>query len=744
MVLNRIYITLIFWLSIAVAHAQFGFEFAPDVPVLQSGQPMDFPWAGGLNNAQISDFDFDFDGDLDLFIFDRSRDNIRVLIQENGMGGPYYRYQHGTRAFFPDDVRYRAQLIDYDADGRKDLFTYGIGGLKVYRNVGDAMNGLQWELITDLLYSQYVSNYTNLYVSSTDIPAIIDVDFDGDIDILTFHQGGQHVEYHQNQSMELYGIPDSLIFELKNECWGLFTEEFSTNTLILNDPNAPCVGGSIPNPLRESEVQHLPKHAGSTLLAMDYDNSGVMDLVLGDVSYPTMTLLLNGGTAPNTNSAMISQDNSFPSNTTPISIQLFPAAFYVDVDFDSKRDLVVGANARNISENERSVLYYKNIGTDANPTFSFVQRDLFQDQMIDHGAASVPVLHDWNEDGLEDLLVANFYRYKPVLNRDAAIAYYQNTGTIDAPQFTFVDDDLLNLSSAGYGLHMIPTFGDLDGDADEDMILGLEDGTLAYFENTSSGSGSVYGIPILNYTDNLGAIIQHTGLTHPQLLDLNNDNLLDLVIGRKNGEIVYYENIGTLGAPSFELHNPTLGNIDVSTTTPDGFAAPHFFKVNDTLRLFLGSIDGQLIYYDSIENNLDPGENFRLVSDQYIGIDVEGYSAFSVGEIDNDGNLHLFVGQDLGGVNHYEANPNSSATLKEVESYKFSLYPNPTDGLFHIYSEETMERVVISDLHGKLIVDRKCSDQEISLDTGNIASGVYIVRVFTTSGNFGSSRIIKR
>ena len=176
MVLNCIYITLIFWLSISVVHAQFGFEFAPDVPVLQGGQPMDFPWAGGLNNAQISDFDFDFDGDLDLFIFDRSRDNIRVLIQENGMGGPYYRYQHGTRAFFPDDVRYRAQLVDYDADGRKDLFTYGIGGLKVYRNVGDAMNGLQWELITDLLYSQYVSNYTNLYVSSTDIPAIIDVD----------------------------------------------------------------------------------------------------------------------------------------------------------------------------------------------------------------------------------------------------------------------------------------------------------------------------------------------------------------------------------------------------------------------------------------------------------------------------------------------------------------------------------------------------------------------------------------
>ena len=73
-------------------------------------------------------------------------------------------------------------MIDYDNDGRNDLFTYGIAGLKVYRNVGNATDGLQWELVSELLQTVVPNGNQHLYVSSSDIPAIVDVDFDGDID----------------------------------------------------------------------------------------------------------------------------------------------------------------------------------------------------------------------------------------------------------------------------------------------------------------------------------------------------------------------------------------------------------------------------------------------------------------------------------------------------------------------------------------------------------------------------------
>lgn len=739
-------LSLIVLLSFGNAFAQFGFEYDPTIPVKKGIQYLNTPWAGGLNYIQISDFDYDFDGDLDLFLFDRSSNNIRVLTQEDNMGTPYYALAYNAHNSFPADVRYRAALVDYDNDGRKDLFTYGIGGIKVYRNTGDIANGLQWELVSDLLYSQYVGTYTNLYVSSSDIPAIIDVDFDGDIDVLTFHQGGQHVEYHQNQSMEIYGIPDSLIFELKNECWGKFSEDQNTNSVILNDPNAPCVGGNIPNPLRKGEPEEpvLFKHSGSTLLALDIDNSGVLDLLIGDVSFTNLVLVINGGSSPNTDSPMIFAEPSFPANTTAVDMQLFPAGFFVDVDFDNSKDLIVGANARNISHNETSVLFYKNIETTEQPNFIYVENDHFQNDMIDHGTGSIPVFFDYDEDGLEDLFIANFYRYIPISDKESTIAYYKNTGTANAPEFSYIDYNFLNLDQETYGLRTVPTFGDLDNDGDKDLILGLEDGTLVYHENQSTGSGAVFGPPMINYQDHLGVIIDVGQYAFPQLFDLDGDNLLDLVIGKKDGQVSYYQNVGTPTSPAFELINSALGSVDVSTTTPDGYAAPHFFKENNEIKLFMGSIDGKLIYYDSIENNMTVGDTFSLVSNNYVGIDVDAYSAFAVNDINNDGNYNLFVGQDLGGIYHFEANPNSSIGINTIDKeHLLAVYPNPFADQFTVSSEEIIRNITVTDMNGKVVYESKLLDKKCFIRLSDAEKGLYFVTVELDSNEKAFRKIIK-
>jgi hypothetical protein len=195
---------------------------------------------------------------------------------------------------------------------------------------------------------------------------------------------------------------------------------------------------------------------------------------------------------------MVSEDSNFPSNTTPANMQLFPAPFFVDVDFDDVKDLVVAANAKNISENESSIRFYKNIGTNSLPNFIYTAANLFQNEMIDHGTGSIPVFFDFDEDGLEDLFVANFYRYIHTLDKESTIAYYKNTGTSSAPEYTYIDYNFLNLDQQNFGLRSVPTFGDIDGDGDGDLFIGLENGTLAYYENMSIGSGAVFGTPILN------------------------------------------------------------------------------------------------------------------------------------------------------------------------------------------------------------------------------------------------------
>lgn len=719
--------------------AQFNFDFNDSIRVKKGTDTLLYPWAGGLNYAQISDFDFDFDGDADLFFFDRSRDNIRVLrrVEENGQ--PAYRQVHQAANYFPSDLKNRTALVDYNSDGKKDIFTYGIGGIKVYRNTGSFQTGSGWELASEVLESDYNGDTDNLYVSSSDIPAYADIDFDGDIDVLTFDIGGEHMEYHQNQSRELYGHSDSLIFVLKNQCWGKFSEDAITSEIILNSPATPCGSGNVPNPQLQPN-DDIPKiqivlpnplrHAGSTVLALDHDNSGVYDLVIGDVNLSNLILLTNGGSAPNTNSAMTSMDANFPANTTPVDISIFPASFFVDVDFDGIRDLVVCPNAKGISQNEKSISFYKNTGSNTAPLFSFRSKSYFQEDMIEVGTGSIPVFADQNGDGLEDLLVAGFYRYKEPLSKESALYHFRNTGTPGEPFFNFVEADYLALAGSGLGLRIVPAFGDVDTDGDQDLFLGLEDGTLVFRENTAGPEAPMaFAAPVADYTDNLGNVISVQNYCFPQLFDLNDDGLLDLVLGKKTGELVYYENIGTASAPSFQLKNSQLGGIDVATLTPDGYPAPHFFKYEDTIRLLLGSADGKLRFYDGIKDHLAPDSLFHLISGAYLGINTDYLSSCVVNDMDNDGNLDLFVGGDLGGIFHLEHSENGTLDVKaenKKEDFEFRLYPNPAKQLVYIElnSKEAASIQLVSAL-GQLVLEQKIENAQQSLDISAIPAGLY-------------------
>ncbi len=744
-------ITIFFFFSALSLSAQFNFEYAPSIVVKNGPDTLDLAWAGGLSYAQFSDFDYDFDGDLDLFVFDRSSDVIKVFTQEIVNGQKKYRLQYNAHLNFPADIRYRATLVDYNNDGKKDIFCYGIGGIKVYKNIGNAVSGLQWELAKNLLYSDYGGTLLNLYVSSSDIPAIVDVDFDGDLDILTFHIGGEHLQYHKNMSVETYGHADSLNYVLKNECWGGFREDINTNSLFLNDNSSPCTTGNVPgaqlHPLDELEkrpTEQTPKHSGSTVLALDYDNSGVLDLIIGDVSFPNLNLLINGGTSPNTNSKMISVDSNFPSNSFPVNMNVFPASFFLDVDFDGKKDLIVGANARNISQNESSVYFYKNFGGNSNPTFVYQTSAFLQNKMIEHGTGSIPVLFDYNQDGLQDLFVANFFSYIPTLNKTSRIAYYKNTGTPTNPVFTFIDNDFLNLGSSGFGLRIFPAFGDVDGDGDQDMFLGLENGTLVYYKNTSVAPAISFASPQVNYTDNLGNVISAGQYAAPQLFDLNKDGLLDLIIGKKTGEIIYYQNVGTSSSPSFELKNNLLGNIDVATDSPEGYAIPHFFSINDTTHLFLGSISGKLQYFKDIDGNLNSGASFTLVSDNYLTINTGAYSSFYVNDIDQDGFLNMFVGQDLGGIMHFEADPNSQVSIISMElDNQLKIYPNPSTGVFVLLNETNLPlNYQILNLIGNVVQEnRQFSGKEI-VDLSNSPNGIYLVESINAKGERKIYRLV--
>ena len=338
------------------------------------------------------------------------------------------------------------------------------------------------------------------------------------------------------------------------------------------------------------------------------------------------------------------------------------------------------------------------------------------------------------------MFICNFFAYKPTLAKESRIAYYKNTGTLSQPVFTFIDDDFLNLSQSGYGLRMVATFGDVDGDSKPDLFIGLENGSILFRKNVSTGSTPLFAAATASYQDNNGTPINAGQFASPQLFDLNKDGKLDLLIGQKTGEIMYYRNIGTSTVPSFQLETNILGNVDVSTTTPDGFPYPHFFLHNDTTYLLVGAYDGQIRFYDSIDGSLNG--SFHLRTDHFLGLDLGAYSACSIVDIDSDGKLDMFVGQDLGGVFHLEHDASSSLGTTAIEKgIEFSIHPNPSGGVFYIESQKTGFSLYLMDQFGRKCHTIFIDSNTTIVDLSFLSNGQYFLQAEDYSGVV---RMIKR
>ncbi|HAB32169.1 MAG TPA: hypothetical protein DCE13_06450, partial [Cryomorphaceae bacterium] len=118
-----------------------------------------------------------------------------------------------------------------------------------------------WALTGAYLTSTYSTGQApiNLLVTSTDVPAIRDVDGNGTVDILTFGQQAAAVEFHSNSSA------CALDFSRADACWGDFLENNLTNAITLDA----CTGSLGAGAQTEGGL-----HSGSTLLTLYLTGNG--------------------------------------------------------------------------------------------------------------------------------------------------------------------------------------------------------------------------------------------------------------------------------------------------------------------------------------------------------------------------------------------------------------------------------------------------------------------------------------
>lgn len=767
-------LALILVLSTSTAvHAQFDLVFNGSVPVSENGNSFGMPWAGGLNFCQVSPMDIDLDGNDDLFIFDRSGDKVVTLMNGGTANTVDYTHTQDYDLVYPfNELHDWALARDYNCDGKADIFSYSLGGARVFKNVSTPGNPA-FVLVDTLVRSNYVPTDANLYITQVDLPGIVDVDGDTDLDILTFSIFGAYVEYHKNMSMELYGTCDSLVYEVANRCFGYFSENFSTNAINLNDSCTnnvpdPEFGGNveqitldlynmtplerlqnIPLPSRQDRDDTPSKgekraHAGSCICALDLDADEAIELFLGDISFPTLVALFNDGTP--TNNHMGSQDTTFPSYDVPYNADIFPCAHYVDVNNDAKRDLLVSPNATSLSENFTSFWYYLNTGTDSAPVFDFQQTNIFQDEMIDIGEGAYPVLFDHNGDGLMDMLVANYGYYAAGGNYPCKLALFENTGTAQMPEFTLVQRDYENLSTSGIGMAMYPALGDLDGDGDKDMLIGDLQGRMHYFANVATGLVADFQLVMPNITDAGNITIDVGQFATPILFDMNGDNLLDLTVGERNGNLNYYQNTGTAAVPAWTLLNDSLGGLDVAEWwNVTGYAVPFVFLNGQGEReMVIGSESGWIHQYGNIDGNLLGA--FTLLDSTFQAIRPGKRSSIALYDLNADSDLDAVVGNYRGGLNFYMNDFTQGIATASSEAI-FSLAPNPASTQVTVSMggqwRAGMQVRIVNTL-GQEVLRVPMTAQRQTIGTEMLGNGVYLVEVSGVGSRASERLLVKR
>lgn len=718
-----------------------------------NGKNLSFPFTGGMNCPQFSEADFNQDGVADLFIFDRIGNKVLTFINKGTPNSIDYEYSPNFAQYFPT-LNEWALLRDYDGDGIMDIFGYydlGIAdGIMVYKGFYENkilkfkrfnFHGYKHNIIPFL--PQVGQPLTNLYVSGQDIPDINDVDGDGDLDIVTFAQGGGKVELYKNNSIEKGWKKDSLQFDLVDHCWGKFYESGITKALDLSTKPGECF---------LTQPVSTPRHAGSTVLTYDMDNDGDVEVLLGDISFRNINLAINGGTK--NNAYMTSQVTNFPAEATqPVDMEIFPASFMLDLNNDGKKDYIAAPNFPNVAEDQNTAWFYENIGTSKIPKFQFVQKNLLSDQMLDFGSYSVPTVGDLTGDGLDDIVIGIGNRFINVTQQESRLIFFKNVGTAGKPAFELADDNWLNFkdfSNSTY--YFAPHLGDMDNDGDLDLLVGEYNGKMFYAQNTAGkGNPATFATPIYDaFKIDVG--LQST----PFIVDLNNDGLNDLVIGERNGNLNFCPNIGTATNPKFEVgdkDSPIMQSFGGIKTFPapytTGNSAPFILKLADKFIVLSGSELGNIYQYEGKYNDLSGTFVQKNIIPNLDKINEGRFTNLVLSTF--QGNQYFaIVGNARGGLSafhlNFDSNGNSVATNNPITSEEnIKIYPNPASTYLTIEmqnSDEVIQKVVLYNMFGQMVITSKSKPQYI--DVQSLSNGFYTIVIQTNSQHIIKKVLIER
>ena len=509
----------------------------------ENGRAYDPPFLGGFNVPRPQFADIDGDGDVDLFIQERP-DELMMFENVGTPSRPDFVWR--TDRYQNLSVGEWTRFIDFDGDGDLDLlserrFSYvqyfrndGTARVAAFTSVGDSVRDVEGR---------------PLFADRQNIPSLNDIDCDGDLDLFLGRLNGTISRYEvaeltdegvpvfrfledRFQGIEivaqlgsLHGANSMAFADIDQDgdldfFWGDFFEPgvlFVENTGSCGEPNL----RTDPRPFTVDAT--IATSGYNVPVLVDVDSDGDLDLfvgVLGGAFNPNLTTTRNFHFYEQVDGDFIHRTDRFVY-TIDVGSESIPA--FADLDGDGDLDMLL-ANKLDPDDTQTSRLYYfENVGSPRDP--SFEQRAHIPLFTMYHYA---PALGDLDGDGDLDMLVGTWNR---------GVALYLNEGTRTEPEFVLQDTTFVRLTR---GSNSAPALTDVDGDGDLDLFVGESSGELNFYRNV----GTPFAPSFELVSDHFGEI-DVGRRSFPTFADIDGDGDEDLLLGREAGGVLLYRRVGS-------------------------------------------------------------------------------------------------------------------------------------------------------------------------------------------------------
>lgn len=600
--------------------------------------------------------DLDNDGDMDLVV---SSDSGKISYFKNN-GGTFTEQTGANNPFDSINLGYYGQNItfaDIDKDGDYDLFTgskynYSFTGyIGYYRNDGGSFTKI----------TGTANPFHGLDIGLFASPAILDVDGDGDLDLVVGNVLSDYLSYFKNDN-------------------GTYTEERGTFN--------PFEG------IRVSSYYASPTFA-------DVDKDGDEDIVVGDAD-GKLTYFQNvgGGFIPVADSASPFDSINVGSRAKPV---------FVNITGSADPDLVIGTGNGAIQYYEDdSGTYVQKTGTD-NPFNG-----------INVGYDAAPVFMDIDGDHDPDLFVGDKY---------GKISYYQNNAG------TFVQQTGTNnpFDSVNVGGWSSPAFADLDYDGDLDLFVGNKYG-ITYYQN----NGGVFTLK--TGIDNPLSRINTNMYISPAFADISKKGTLDLYFGANNGQLYFseYKQAGFTVNPVSEIHTSESGGSSLFSIVLNSQPIDNVQIDISSSDLTEGNVSPMMVTFTS--QNWDQPQLITVtgVDDVQKDGNIQYHIDFNVTSFDPE-----YGGLTIPSLQAVNADNEGSLAINGVNSDAIAISSINKTIVLNM-GDNIARKVEVYDIQGNLLNSAEINTTgRFELPMDNAASGIYLVRVYGEN-NVTNARVMLR